>query len=426
MAMHPPVVFLMTRDFQARLRRVFTSGFCLACAIAAAQATISGAQVTASDALVDQLVAESQKHVIQRTSDPEHPLRKAESYAVGLAEDLTLYNEWMLEIIRYYVEAGHLDDAEYLVKRLPGYGRALAHAELALIYARRHEAASADRHLEQAQQYTGQATGLTAEKIKSDSALALFHLDRKSEATVLMSQLGRLTLLSLEGQLHEDGLVKAIELLDAKRRLVSVSDKGEDERKARFLLACAKQHFKEGTAKSGEVFLDAIGEMAMENGLPNAQRVILDMAQVAWAGGQQKTARKAINLFLQCCQAYGAGAEWKPVFLADGVSVLLGWGFKDEVEPWLTLADQSMAGVFVLDAPEAYLAIADQYRKMGRESEVEARVTIALRSSAAYKHPRAFASAAVQVCLFYARSGDKIPGNISQILTQFAAEVGNQ
>jgi|GEM_PF-2388086 len=379
----------------------------------------------ATETLVDQLVSDSQKHVIQRQSDPQHPLRRAEAYAVGLAADLTLYNEWMLRIIRQYVEAGQLHDAEFLVKKLPGYGRALAHAEMALTYARRHENMEAERHLQQAQKYTGQATGLTAEKIRSDSALALFHLDRKPEATALMSRLGRLSLLSLEGQLHEEGLVKAIELLDAKRRLVSVSDKGEDERKARFLLSCAKQHFKEGTAKSGEVFLDAIGEMAMENGLPNAQRVILDMAQVAWAGGQQKTARKAINLFFQCCQAYGDGAEWKPVFLADGVNVLLGWGLKDEVKPWLKLADQSMAGVFVLDAPQAYLAIAKQYRKMGEESEVEPRVTMTLRSSAAYKHPRAFASAAVQVCLFYANSGDEIPGNISQILTQLAAEVGN-
>lgn len=392
------------------------AGACLACYV----------EASSSDALVDQLVAESQKHLVQRQSDPQSSLRRAENYAVELAGDVTLYNEWMLKIIRAYVEREQFGDAEYLVKQLPGYGRALAHAEMAVLYARQGKTVEAEKHLEMAQEHTGQAAGLTAEKIKSDSALALHILGKKTEAVGLMSGLGRFALLDLESQLHKAGLLKAITSLDAKRRLVSVADKGEDELRARFLLACAEQHFKAGTADVGQEFLDAIGEIAMDNGLPNAQRVLLDMAQVAWAGGQQKTARKAMNLFLQCCQAYGEGAEWKPVFLADAVAVLVAWGFEDEAKPWLKLADQSMTGVFVLDAPKAYLAVADQYRKLGRESEVESRVTMALRSSASYKHPRAFASAAVQVCLFYATSGNEIPGNMSQTLTQLAAEVGQQ
>ena len=380
-------------------------------------------ELSSTEALVNRLVEESQKHQKTRPGDPHDLLRQAETYAVELASDVSAYNHWMLQIIQGYVKKGQIEEAEYLVDRLPGYGSAQAHALLALHYARLHQADKTEPHLIAALKQVDQMSGLSAENLRSQCILALYHLGRKTQGDAEMGKLGRLSLLSLETELHMQGLVPAIKLLDAKRRLVSVPDQGEDERRARFLLACAEQQFVNGEPDLGKAFLEEIGMMSVQNGLPNAQRVLLDLARVARMGGQEQLAKKSLNLFLKCCEAYGDGADWKPIFMTDAVGVLLAWQQNDQAQEWLKRAEESMAKVFVLEAPAAYLAIAHQHEKLGQVQEADDLLLAALKAGASYKHPRARAEAEVRVCLYFSEAGRAMPAQISKFFSQATAEV---
>lgn len=364
------------------------------------------------------MVAESQKHIIPRESDPNDPARLAESYAVGLADDLAVYNLWMLKIIRAHVSAGRLADAEYLVTRLPGYGSAMAHAELALHYARIKNAELSEVHLIPAIKLADQISGMPSEMIRTDCVMALYLLGKGKETGNLVNRLGNLSLLILETRLHEEGLMEPISLLMAKRRLVQVPDKGEDEIRARYVLACAEQHFEKGDSEEGVRFLNEIGQMSVQNGLPNAQRVLVDLARIAWMGGQQKMARKSLNLFLKCCEAYGDGADWKPIFIADAVELLISWNEKEEAKEWLKLGEQSIKKVFVLDAPAAFIALAKQREVLNGAESADLFVELAVQAGRSYKHPRVLAEASVRACLYYSENGRKLPSKLLQILSQ--------
>lgn len=407
---------------QRRILRHAHHGLALA-AVMLVVGNVEAKEALSSEELVSRLVEESQKHQVVRSSDPQDILRQAETHAVELAADVSSYNHWMQEIIQGYVKKGQLDDAEYLVNRLPGYGSAQAHAILALHYARLHQAQKAIPHLNVALKQVEQMNGLPAENLRSQCVLAMYHLGEKKEVASQMAKLGRLSLLSLETELHEQGLVPAITVLDAKRRLVAVPDQGEDERHARFLLACAQQQFVEGHPEVGQAFLEEIGRMSVENGLPNAQRVLVDLARTAWAGGRQQLARKSMNVFLKCCEAYGDGADWKPVFLADAVEVLISWNEPDQAKEWLKVAEKSMKRVFVLEAPAGYIALARQHESLGHVKEADDLLMAALKAGASYKHPRAKAEAAVRVCLYFSEVGRSMPTQMAQYLSQATAEV---
>ena len=373
--------------------------------------------------LVSRLVKDSQRHQIIRTSDPKAPLRQAENYAVGLANDLSSYNRWLLQIIQAYVKKNQIEDAEYLVRRLPGYGGAMAHAEMALFYSRTHREAEAEPHLKAALTLLTQAAGLPAEMARIQCILALHHLGRAQETASLVAQLGRLSLLSLETKMHEEDLVPAISLLQAKRNLVTVPEQGEDERRARYLLACAKQHFEKGSADIARAFLETIGEMSVENGLPNAHRVLVDLARVAWMGGEQKLARKSLNLFLKLCESYGQGADWKPLFMADAVDLLISWDEKDEARQWLNAAESGVAKIFVIEAPATFLALANLHEKLGDRSGADQLAILAAKAGASYHHPRVGVEASVRVCLYFADHNRDLPDDIFKILSKDPVEV---
>lgn len=401
------------------LRGLIPVGLCIACGQVS---SLAAAADQATEDLVSNLVAASQKHQVVRKSDPAEPARLAETYAVGLADDVSLFNEWMLRIIQAHVKAGRIEDAEYLVTRLPGYGSAMAHAEMALFYAGKKQATQAEAHLKPALKQVDQASGLLAETIRVDCILALYSLERGEETAAQQDKLGKLSLLSLETRLHEENLKQPLSLQDAKKRLQEVPEQGEDERRARFLLACARQHFQLGAADAAVPFLDEIGGMAMQNGLPNAQRVLVDLARVAWMGGQKKVARKSLNLFLKCCESYGDGSDWKPGYIADAADLLISWGDKDEAAEWLKTGAQTIKKVFVLDAPAAILALARQQERLDGAEAADSMVVMAVRAGAMHKHPRSLAEASVRACLYYADAGRAMPEKVSQTLTQLSAE----
>ena len=377
---------------------------------------------SSTEELVSQLVADSQKHQIIRKSDPKDPLRVAETMAVGLADDLSAYNRWMLEIIQQYVKKGQIEEAEYLVGRLPGHGAAMAHAEMALHYARKQQKAEADTHLQSALRLADQASGLPAEMARTQCILALHHLDRSPEAAPQTDKLGKFALLSLETQMHEEDLLAPISVLDAKRQLVGVPEQGEDERRARFLLACAKQHYQKGTGQVAQAFLEEVGAMSVQNGLPNAQHVLVDLARVAWAGGNKDLARKSLNLFLKCCMAYGDGADWKVLYLADAVELLIEWNEMDEAREWLKAAEKSIPKIFVMDAPASMLALARQHERLGDTAAADQFVLLAAKSGASYNHPRVRAETSVRIALYFFNVGKPMSEEVLQILSPDSAE----
>lgn len=377
-----------------------------------------------SDDLVARLVQESQKHAIPRNLSPTDPLFQAESYAAGLAADVSEFNVWMIEIIKAYANRGDFNSAAYLAKRLPGSGNGLAHAEIAaLLAASPGRQSEAESYLKVARKELNQVSGLPAELMRARCALALYYLGRESEAMSLEAELGKLELLSLNTRLHEANLLPAISLLDAKRLLVTLTEQGNDERQARFLLACAQQHFKKGSPELAKPFLEEIGTMAMERGLPTAQRVLLDLARTAHAGGQALLANKSMNLFLKCCEGYSDNAEWKAPFLAAAAEILIEWKRLDEARAWLKAAEATIPKIFVMDAPAAMLAIARQRAKLDGPDSAEPLLLASARAGRSHSHPRFLAETAVRICLHAEAVSTPVSAEVTGILNPADVEV---
>ncbi|HEY1084682.1 MAG TPA: hypothetical protein VGE29_20620, partial [Prosthecobacter sp.] len=373
--------------------------------------------------LVDRLVAESQQHAVVRKVQKGSPLYQAENFAVELASDVSLFNEWMLKIILAYAAEGDFDNALYLTRRLPGTGPGEAYASLALLQARRGQREQAEAHLHLALEQLGRASGLRAESLRSACALVMRHLGKEKEAIQLEAQLGKLELLSHMSRLQEDALTPPLTLLDAKRQLVGLMEKNEDERHARFLLACAKRQFKANGPSLAVPYLEEIGSMAMERGLPSAQHVLLDLAQVAWTGGQAQIARKSMNLFLKCCESYSSNVEWKAIFTAEAVGVLLDWDSRAEAESWLKVAENAAPHVFIMDAPDAVLAIARQKERMEGVGAADKVLETAGKMARAIQHPRAKAEVAVRICLYCASASREMPESVLKLLQPAEGEV---
>ncbi|HYF34625.1 MAG TPA: hypothetical protein VD994_04990, partial [Prosthecobacter sp.] len=391
-------------------------------AIAPLRAQAPQPPVEETDALVARLVEESQKHKVSRKADPKDPVWQAERYASGLADDISLFNQWMIEIVRAYAVRGDAAEAAYVADQLPGAGSPLAHAELALVHARRRENAAAEQHLTVAQAGLSSASRSQADLVRSRCAHALHLMNRGHEAAALEARLEELELLHLETHLQKEGLRPALTLKQAQERLALVKAKGVDATRCRYLLACARRHFEFGEKEKGLPFLPEVGNLASANGLPPAQHVLLDLARVAWAAGQKEDARKSMNLFLKCCGAYADHAEWKALYIADAAALLVDWQEQDEARAWLKQAESGLPKVFVLDAPTPILAVGRQWERLDGAAAGDRFATMAAQAGMAHPHPRAQAGAAVQVCLFYADAGRPLPEAIARILSQESQE----
>ncbi len=381
------------------------------------QETSAASSLTDTDALVARLVEESQKHKVARKSDPKDPVWQAESYASGLADEVSLYNEWMLKVILKYAERGDLAEAAYVSDQLPGAGSALAHAELAVIHARKTEKSEAERHIQAAKDASSSVSRLFLSKVLARCALALKLLKLDTEAVSLLSQVEELELLDLDTALQQEGLAQHLTLAQAQARLDQMTARGSDEAKCHFLLACAEQHLKSGKSELGLPFLEAVSNLSSKNGLPTAQHVLIDVARLHWMSGQTQEAKKTLSFFLQCCERYADAAEWKAPFISDAVSLLLDWKQPDEARVWLKLAETSLPKVYVLDSPQAVLAVGRQLARLDGAEVRDRFAVMAAQAGLQHPHPRSRASAAVQIALYYAELGASIPASVTKILS---------
>lgn len=378
-----------------------------------------------TEALVRRLVEESQKHQIKRQENPDDPVWNAELAAAGLAADTSAYNEQMLEVLKRYAIRGDFGEAEYVAGNLPGNGGVRAHAELALACARKGRKEDATRHVKLAADQIPQLSGQQAEKVRGTCAHVLHLIGREKEAKELQTQLGELELLSLEARLHEEDRMPVLNLAQAIERLARLQAKGVGELRALFLLACARQQFLKGSIETGRAFFPEVGRLATDEGLPHAQHVLVELSRAAWLAGETKEAHKALNVFLKCCEGYPANAEWKAPYLADAVSLLLDWKENDKARTWLETAEAGLSKVFVLDAPQAILAVAKQREKLEGAMAADDLVTQAAKAGRAHPHPRAHAAASVLICLYYADVGRSIPASVLKLLSHSPQEEVN-
>lgn len=388
------------------------AGMFLMCAEAQQSATIQQSQT-----LLDQIITDSQKNAFHRTTDSGHPLRLAESLAASVAGDLSEYNDLMVEIIARWAKSGEFAEAEYLADNLPASGPARAQLEIAWVLFRDGKREKAAEHLKRSLETMDQARGRKAEVLRTRYCELLYSLDRVAEARSMESRLSELARLELDARLQRLQLNPALDLAQAQQRLAQCEDRGVDRVRAAFLLGCADRQLRDGNQKAGLELLQEVGRLATRDGLPSAQRVLVDLARTAHAGGEFKEADKAIKLYLEIVKKYADAADWKAPYLAEALDVIVDWkGREKQVNEWLKVAETWLPKVFVLEAPKSALALARVAERVAGTAESDRLVMMAAKAGRSHPHPRAQANAAVLVCLFYTDAGRAIPADIRTII----------
>lgn len=374
-----------------------------------------------SQALVDRLIAESQKHAYQRRTSADHPLRRAEAAAAGLAGDLAEYNVWMAEIIARWARAGELEEAAYLADNLPSSGPAKAHLEIAGVLLQDGKKSPALTHLDKVQETLGQARGRKAQILRVQYAELLERAGRKEQAAQIAAGLDELARLELDARLQKLGLAEAMDLKQAEARLAACEDRGVDKVRGEFLLACAVQQLKAGRQAAGMELLREAGRMATRDGLPSAQHLLVDVARTAYAAGEFAEADKALRLYFEIIKQYADAADWKAPFAADALDVLrTREGKAADVKAWLAVLEAGVSKVFILDAPKSILALARVAEKTGGAGEGDRLALMAAKVGASNTHPRGRAAAQVQVCLFYTDAGREVPAAVLAVMNSQA------
>ncbi len=395
-------------------KRLLAGGAALLVICAQAEQT---ATIQQSETLLDQIIADSQKHAFKRTTDARHPLRLAESRAAGTAGDLSEYSELMIEIITRWAKIGEFAEAAYLADNLPASGPASAHLEIAWVLLEKGKREKAAEHAGKSLETLEQARGRKAELLRTRYCELLYSLGRESEAKTEELRLSELAKLELEARLQSLQSKPALSLQQAQARMAQCEDRGVDRVRATFLLGCANRQLSDGNQKAGLELLQEVGRLSTRDGLPSAQRMLIELARSAYAGGEFKEADKAIKLFLEIIKTYADAADWKAPYLAEALDVLIDWKGRDkQVNDWLKVGEAGLSKVFVMEAPKSALALARVAQRAAGFVEADRLVMLAAKAGRSHPHPRAQATSAVLVCLFYSDAGRAIPADILKVI----------
>ena len=374
-------------------------------------------EIQKSQALLDQIITGSQKHAYQRQTAAGHPLRVAESIAAGAAGDLSEYNDLMVGIVTRWAKAGEITEATYLADNLPASGPARAFLEIAAELLQAGRKSEAEVPMTRALESIGQARGRKLELLQTRRAELLYKLGHREEAAKIeasLSELGQLEIATRVQSLPDSPL---LDLAQAMKRMERCEDRGVDRIRAAFLIACADHQYREKHPEAGLAMLQEAGRLATRDGLPSAQEVLVDLARTAHAHGEVKEAEKATRVQLEIIKGYANAASWKAPSLASVLDLLVTWGGHDKlVADWLKAGEQSLAEVFIMDAPRSMLALARIAERVKGPAEGDRLALAAAKAARTHPHPRAQASAGVLVCLYYADLGRAIPAEILKVI----------
>jgi hypothetical protein len=371
---------------------------------------------------IEALVADSQRHAVQRPSDPQSPLRLAEQYAAWIAGDATEYAQVMVGLVMEHIQQGQTVDATYLMDHhLPGSGRLQAHAKLARHHAEKGQLEEARQQQAEAEKWLHQANGEALQRVLLDLLFAAKITDNSALLERLKGQLTEVSQYELEILSIKQGLQPpAAEFSSVSERLKGIQAKGVEELKARYCLALAEVYFKTQQEEKALVAFDAAGAFACSNGLAHEYHVLLDLAQLAQNRQQPARAKKCLNLYLTAVDKFPAAAEWRTPYITEAVTLMNEWGQKEQAAAWLKTARENAAKVHYTEAAQAHLSTAQLVEKLEGPEAADAVALTALRTGLAHPHQRIKGRASVQTCLYYHRQQRAVPASILQALQKAA------
>lgn len=377
-------------------------------------------EIKESEKLVEELVADSQKHRKQRTGDPNEALRQAEEFTKLLGSDVSELGRHQRLVVAGYCAQRRFAEALERAEETIGGHQYIARALVADAAARAGQTALALAQVKEALEHANLcANGLQKDELRRHAALALLELGEEAQAAELSKTLPPADQVDL--------LVRSIELGDAEPgraeaptmeelKKLTAETKASASTHARLALAWAERQFHAGRKADGDALLNWAGEVATSTLDPAAHLVLVDIARAAKKYDAPEVADRALRILMANSRNYADTAEWKAAALARAAVLCREWGRAEEAAELMTLAEASAPKVFVAFAPQAWLEVARGHLALGRGEKATAAATNALRAGMAHPHPRVRAMAAVQTCLFYADMNRAIPAPVMEML----------
>lgn len=388
--------------------------------IVASMASSIGAQPAAgideTDALVKELVAESQKNKVERRLDPNDPLTQAEEHCTMLGEDVAeLGNHYRL-IAKAYAQQRRWDDAAHVVSQVIGWRSSLATAEVALEGVRAGNLELAHRQLALSAAGMSQCSPDQADQVHLIEAQVRSALKEDNKVSALqkgLSQERLLEFLTATRSLEGDAIPSSHEI---KERMKAHRLSGRTT--ARWALMLAGHHHGAGRKAEARALLDLAGELTAPPANYGEQRGLLDVAKTAHEMGEVQVADKALRIFTSSLSIVNPDQEWKAGYLADAATLLGEWGRKEEAGKLMVQAEESAPKAFIYFAADAHLAVARGWLRLGEKSKAQQAILAAARVAGATDKARLRCGAAARILVFHAEEQIPVQADITTILVK--------
>jgi tetratricopeptide (TPR) repeat protein len=389
--------------------------------------TITTARITESEKLVESLVAESQIHKKERKGDPKEPLRQAEEFTKALGSDVSELGRHQRLVVAGYCAQGRFEEALERAEEAFGGSQYIARSIIADAAARAGKFDLAREQVKIALEHVNLcANGLQKDELRRHAALALLELGDTEQALALEQVLPPVDVaeLLLRRPLTGNEGAKAPRVEEIKK--LTEETKASARVHALLTLAWAERQFASGNKEAGRTLLNHAGEAATATLDAAAHLVLVDIARTAKKHGMTEEADKSLNILVTNGRSYADAAEWKAGALVRAAMVCHEWGREKEAKELIALAEISAPKVFAIFAPQAWLEVARGHLVVGNAEAADKAVVNALRAGMAHSHPRVWAMAAVQSCLFLAEMKQPISEPVAQLLEQIRVGPSSQ
>lgn len=372
-----------------------------------------------TDALVAELVQESQAHKVERKGDPADPLYQAETFAKMLASDpdeMGLEQRW---IAAEYCKQKRWDEALALVNEMAAGHGPVALAEIALAAASAGETELAATLLTKAEERAWVcSSGGQKDQLRLHAAKTWARIGKSEKAREQADLLPVAVRAELDAvtPLFQDAPMQDTAKLEALSKEGGLSPAGI----SRVALASAERQLKAGHREEGLKLLDLTGQFSTATLDASAHFTLAGLARLAKANREPDIAEKARQRLITAARSYSDEAEWKAGHLVEAAKLSLEFGKNDEAEALVAEAALTAPKVFMLFAPEAWIAVARGRLLLGQTQDSEAATVNALRAGLMHPHHRARGMAAVSTCLFYAREKRPIPAAVTKLLEEIS------